>query len=71
MDYLVWSGAVVTVAGLAGLLWCIWTVAQAKRAGLGEEALRARLRSVVAINLGALFASVLGLMLVVMGVFLR
>lgn len=71
MDYLVWSGAAVTVAGLAGLLWCIWTVAQAKRAGLDEEALRAKLQRVVVINLAALFASVIGLMEVVIGVFLR
>lgn len=70
MEFLVWGGAVVTVAGLAGLMWCIYTVSRAKRAGLDDEALRAKLKSVVVVNLAALFASVLGLMMVVMGVFL-
>lgn len=70
MEYLVWSGAVVTVAGLGGLMWCILTVSKAKRAGLDDEALRAQLKRVVVVNLAALFASVLGLMMVVMGVFL-
>lgn len=70
MEYLVWSGAVVTVAGLFGLMWCILTVSKAKRAGLDDEALRMQLKRVVVVNLAALFASVLGLMMVVMGVFL-
>lgn len=70
MEYLVWSGAVVTVAGLLGLAWCILTVSKAKRAGLDDEALRGQLKRVVVVNLAALFASVLGLMMVVMGVFL-
>lgn len=70
MDVLVWIGAVVSVAGLAGILWCILIVWQAKRAGLDDAGLRARMKRVVAINLGALFLSVLGLMMVAVGVIL-
>lgn len=70
MQGLIWGGAVVSVAGLVGLIWCIFRVAAAKRAGLPDEALRAEIQKVVPINLGALFLSVIGLMMVVVGVFL-
>lgn len=60
----------MTVLGLAGLLYCIIAVARAKRAGLDDAALRERLQKAVAINLGALAVSALGLMIVIVGVFL-
>lgn len=69
-DVMIWTGAGVSVLGLIGLFWCILRVARAKRAGLTEDALRAVIQSVVPMNLGALFLSVLGLMLVVVGIFL-
>jgi hypothetical protein len=70
MQALIWSGATVSVAGLAGLVWCIFKVAAAKRANLPDEEMRATIKRVVPINLGALFLSVIGLMMVIMGVFL-
>ncbi|WP_424976108.1 hypothetical protein [Dinoroseobacter sp. S124A] len=70
MDMLVPAGAVITVLGLLGLIYCIIEVARAKRAGLDEDALRARLQKAVALNLGALAVSALGLMIVIVGVFL-
>lgn len=70
MELLVPLGAVMTVLGLAGLLYCIVAVTRAKRAGLEDAALRARLQKAVAINLGALAVSALGLMIVILGVFL-
>lgn len=70
MELLVPLGAVMTVLGLAGLLYCIVAVTRAKRAGLDDAALRARLQKAVAINLGALAVSALGLMIVILGVFL-
>ena len=69
MDWLVWIGAAVSLAGLFGIFWCIAKVARAKRAGLDDEALRAVVQSVIALNLGAFFLSFLGLMLVGLGVF--
>ena len=60
----------ILVLGLAGLIWCILRVAKARRSGIDEEALRAVLQSTVALNLGALFMSVIGLMMVVIGVLL-
>jgi hypothetical protein len=68
MQALIWIGAAVTLAGLGGLLWCILSVIRARRAGLGDDALRARLQRIVVWNLGALFLSVIGLMLVVVGI---
>lgn len=69
-DAIIWGGAALTLAGLLGILWCMVTVWRAKRAGLDDQALRARMRTVMAVNMGALAASVLGLMSVVLGIML-
>ncbi|WP_433989277.1 hypothetical protein SuNHUV7_36840 (plasmid) [Pseudoseohaeicola sp. NH-UV-7] len=70
LEILVSTGAGLSVLGLLGLVWCIVRVAKAKRANLSDDELRAAIQSVVPINMGALFLSVIGLMLVVVGVFL-
>lgn len=56
--------------GVAGLVWCIVIVARARRAGLDDAALKARLQKVVALNMAALGISALGLMFVVAGILL-
>jgi hypothetical protein len=70
MEMLVWGGAALTLGGLGVLVWCIVTVARAKRAGLDDSELRARLQRIVAVNLAGLAVSALGLMLVIVGIFL-
>jgi hypothetical protein len=70
MDWLIWSGAALSVAGLIGLFWCIIKVAGAKKAGLSDEEMRDAVKKVVPLNMAALFLSVFGLMMVVMGIFL-
>jgi len=70
MEWLIWLGALVSLIGLAGLVWCIIKVWRARKAGLDDEALRAEIRKVVPLNTGALFLSVIGLMLVVIGILL-
>ncbi len=70
MEALVWIGAAVSLVGLGGIVWCIVAAMRARRAGLPDEALRARLQRVVVVNLGALLLSALGLMMVVVGVIL-
>ncbi|MFT5061087.1 MAG: hypothetical protein ACI9AX_001413 [Polaromonas sp.] len=70
MEILIALGAVVTLAGLAGLICCILRVTKAKRAGLDDEALRVVMQKTVALNLGALFLSVIGLIMVVVGLLL-
>lgn len=69
-DLIVWTGAALSVAGLLGLVWCIIKVARARRQNLDDDALRAVVQSVLPYNLGALLLSVLGLMLVMVGIFL-
>ena len=64
-------GAGITLIGLGLLVWCIVKVAAAKRAGLPDDAMRARLQSVVALNLIAMGISGLGLMIVIVGIVLK
>jgi hypothetical protein len=71
MQTLIWCGAAVSFAGLAGLIWCITRVWSARRAGLDDSQMRAVLQKVLPVNIGALFVSILGLMMVVVGVLLR
>ncbi|MBS0126732.1 hypothetical protein [Thetidibacter halocola] len=70
MDWLITLGTIVSLGGLAGLVWCILRVWKARRAGLDDESLRAEVRKVVPINMAALFCSVIGLMMVILGIFL-
>ena len=70
MEVLIWIGAGLTVIGLVGLIWCIVIAARARCEGLDDDAMRARLQKVVALNLAALGVSAIGLMTVVLGVFL-
>jgi hypothetical protein len=70
MDFLIWSGAAITLLGLVGLIWCIVKVSRARKRGLDDAALKAELQKVVALNLGALLLSAFGLMMVVVGIFL-
>ena len=69
-DGLVWGGAAISVLGLVGLIWCVVTVWRARRAKLADEDMRAVMQRVLPRNLGALFLSVIGLMLVIVGIFL-
>lgn len=70
MGWLVLIGSALAVIGLCLLGYCIYQAIQAKRSGLDDAAMRQRLQRIVAINMGALLLSVLGLMCVVLGVFL-
>jgi hypothetical protein len=70
MEVLIWLGAGISLLGLAGLVWCILRVWKARRSGLEDAALREQVRRVLPINTGALMLSVLGLMLVVVGIML-
>ncbi|MEO9823187.1 MAG: hypothetical protein ABJF50_02075 [Paracoccaceae bacterium] len=71
MENLIWIGAAVTVVGLAGLIWCIASVARGRKLGLDDAAMKARLQKVVAVNMAALFLSAIGLMMVVVGILLK
>lgn len=70
MDIVIWIGAALTLVGVAGLLWCIILAMKARSSGLPDAEMKQRLQRVVAINLGALAISAIGLMAVVVGVIL-
>ncbi len=68
MEWLIWVGAAVSLFGLGGLIYCIKRVWTARKAGLNDDELKAVLQQVVPINTGSLFLSVMGLMIVVIGI---
>ncbi|MGJ8628373.1 MAG: hypothetical protein ACSHXB_15540 [Sulfitobacter sp.] len=70
LEWIIWTGTALSLIGLAGLIWCIFRVARAKRANLNDDAMRAVLKTAIPINMGALFLSAIGLMMVVLGIFL-
>ena len=70
MDILIWIGAAVMALGFVGVIWSIILVVRAKRAGLDDAGMRQRLQTAMPVNVGALLLSVLGLMLVVVGIIL-
>lgn len=70
MDGLIWSGAAVSLLGLLGLVLSIIRVQRARKAGLSDEELRLAVQKVLPLNLGSLFLSVIGLMMVIVGIFL-
>jgi uncharacterized membrane protein len=71
MDWLIWIGAAVSLGGIAGLLRCIQLALRARKSGLDNTAMRARLQQIITFNLAALGVSALGLMLVVIGIILN
>lgn len=71
MDLLIWGGAVVSLIGLVGLIWCIIKARQAKNAASSDEELNAAIRKLIPWNMGALFLSTIGLMIMIVGIFLQ
>ena len=71
MTGLVWAGVALSLIGLGGIVACIVEVVRARRAGLDDAALKARLQKVVAWNLAALMVSALGLGLIAVALILR
>jgi hypothetical protein len=63
-------GAVITLAGLLGLGYCIIQGLRIRRAALPPAEIHARLHRLVAINLGSVALAGLGLAILVMGLML-
>jgi len=60
-------GVALSAIGLAGLIWSIVKVVNARRAGLADDDLRTAIQNALPLNLGALLLSILGLMCVGLG----
>jgi len=67
-EWLIWIGAAVTMLGIVGLIASGVYAFRLRKAGLDEAALRERLRKGVLLNMAALFGSMFGLMLVIVGI---
>lgn len=67
-DFIIWGGATLSLAGLLGLVWCILRVMKARKSNLSDDELRAAVQAVLPWNLASLFLSVIGLMMVILGV---
>ncbi len=67
---LIWIGAALSVLGMIGIVASIIMVARAKKAKLEDEEMRARISKILPINMGALFVSMIGLMMVIVGIVL-
>ena len=68
MEWMVWVGTAISLVGLAGLILSIIRVARLKKQDLPDEDLRASVQKVMPLNLGSLFLSVIGLMVVMVGI---
>jgi hypothetical protein len=71
MAYLIPAGAIITLLGLVGLLWCIAKVTRARKSGASNDELNAVMQSIVPVNLAALLVSALGLIVVITGIMLK
>jgi len=67
-DFFIWGGAGLSAIGLAGLVWSILRVMRARKAKLSDDELRAVVQGVLPWNMASLFVSVIGLMLVILGI---
>lgn len=67
---LIWFGAALSVLGMIGIVASIVMVARAKKAKLDDAEMRARISKILPVNMGALFVSMIGLMMVILGIVL-
>ncbi|WP_209426638.1 hypothetical protein [Pararhodobacter sp. SW119] len=65
---LIGAGVLVTLLGVAGLVASGVYALRLRKAGHDDATMRAKLRRGVLLNLAALFCSVIGLMLVILGI---
>ena len=70
MNWLIWPGAAISFLGVIGLLYCIRAAAKARSENLDASVMETRLQQLVALNMGALAVSAIGLMMVVIGILL-
>jgi hypothetical protein len=70
MAFLIVPGLILTVAGLAGLGYCIVQGFHIRRAAPPPETIHARLHRLLAVNLGSVALAGLGLALLLAGLLL-
>jgi uncharacterized membrane protein len=67
LDLLIIIGAILILAGLAGLGYCIWKGFRIRRGALPADQARPLLQQLVAVNLGSVALATFGLILLFVG----
>jgi hypothetical protein len=70
MNWLIYPGALVTLLGLAGLVFCIWKANALRMSGLEAAEMTAQLHRLIPINLASVSVAGIGLAMVVVGILL-
>ena len=70
MDWVIIPGVIVTFIGLGLLFYTILRIMRAKKQRLSDDEMKVHLQSAIAWNLVAIGCSVIGLMMVVIGLML-
>ncbi len=70
MNVFLWIGVALTLAGLAGLAWCVRKAAWLRRADITDEQATVELRRLVPANVAAVGVAFIGLAVLVVGVIL-
>ena len=70
MTVMIWIGAAMTLAGLAGIFWCIRKASWLKRAELDDATIRAELNKLIFGHMAAIGSAFLGIGLLVVGLLL-
>ena len=70
MDWFIIPGVIVTFIGLGLLFYTILRIMRAKKQRLSDDEMKVHLQSAIAWNLVAIGCSVIGLMMVVIGLML-
>lgn len=71
MSLTVIIGAAITATGLIGVVYCLWVIMAARRKALDNDGMALLLRRITPIHTASFFISVLGLMVVVIGLVLK
>ncbi len=67
-ELMIWAGASVTLLGVVGLVACVAYVLRLRRTPMADTEMRRALQKGVAWNMASLFVSVIGLMMVIVGI---
>jgi len=70
MDSIVIIGVIISGIGLIGILLCIYKAMQIRKQGGTPEETQPKFQKLVALNMGSLFLSMFGLIVVVLGIVL-
>jgi hypothetical protein len=70
MTVMIWIGAILSVAGLLGVLWCLRKAAWLRKAELDEANVRTELQKLIVAHMAAIGAAFLGMGLLITGLLL-